>query len=170
MATLQSEGFWTPNGPYIIGSGKRAGKALELLMFSDYYFLQWHFDQLEERLSSGSSRNIYHRHLGWLLNRGENRRVPMACPSCNTKPIKLLSIRGVERFGYSMHQSFSCCDDEECITRIYTEKQMYLPVKFSSILNFRLKSDQKQFVNVLRDVFGLIGRLTKEKAFDFFRA
>ena len=70
--------IYQPNGSYVIKSGKRKGKVLELLMFNDYLFLVWMLQKLNKASKGG--KNELHLHLEWLIQKGENRQVKMICP------------------------------------------------------------------------------------------
>lgn len=166
--------LYKPDGPYVIQSGKRKGEALELLMFRNYGFLVWWFKELNKKMKS-DKKNRLHKYLEWLLQQGENRPIQKLCRFCQKRLIAYLSVLGDDIGGYSMGIYYSCCGDENCkkqLVSLALEKfPMFLPIKFSSILTFRRKSDQKQFANLLKEVFQINkGKLTRDKAFQFFSA
>jgi hypothetical protein len=160
---------YCPVGPYVFQSGKKEGKAAEQLMFEDYSFLRFLLRKAEEGSGGSGKKNKMHQHLEWLLARGEDRKVEKLCPHCRQSPIRYISVMGGDTYGYSMGAGFTCCENQQCKERLITDRMpIFLPVKFSASLQFRNKSDQKQFLRLLKNIFG-IGKLTKEKAFDFFK-
>ena len=161
-----------PLEPYQIGSGKRIGKYLEILMFQDYRYLHWHLLKIQQEMHSGSTKNRYHEHLEWLVAQGESRVSKKLCPICNQQPITQFSVLGSDQYGYSMSVEFSSCDDDNCRNRVKAmcpgKLPVWLPARFSRILHFTFKSDQKLFVQLLRQVFRLPKRLEANHAFQFF--
>ena len=166
---------YDPKEPYVIQSGKRKGKALEVLMFNDYSFLRWHFSKIEKRYSSDKGRNDYHRHLIWLLKRGENRQPKMTCPVCGEDKVSHFSVRfsrGTRRF--SIGSRYTCCKSTSCQKMIragtFGDNVYFYEPKFSNVVKItKMKGEQKRITDLYRQIFNLEGRLTREKAFQFFK-
>lgn len=164
---------YDPNGPYVIKSGKRKNKALEVLMFNDYGFLRWHYSELERKYSSNRGRNNYHRHLIWVLRRGENRQPKMDCPICGENRLEYFSVRysrGTDLFSVGpQHTSCESCKGKIANRSSGGDLRLYQP-KFSNIVKITSKKgDQKRIADLYRSIFKLEGRLTKQKAFNFFK-
>lgn len=158
---------YQPEGPYVFQSGKKEGKAAEQLMFQDYGYLRFLLNKAREGVGRDGRKNRMHIHLEWLLARGEDRKVEKLCPHCRQRPIRYISVLGGDRYGYSMSPAYTYC--ENCKQRLITDRTpIFLEVKFSEVLNFRRKTDQKQFLGVLKNIFG-VKKLTKEATFKFFK-
>jgi len=155
----------------VFQSGKRAGKAIELLMFTDYDFLIWLLRKLDRE--SGSTKNTLHLHLEWLIQKGENRQTKMICPQCKKQPVKFFSVRYAGDL-FSIGSSYTCCKKEECIEKVRAmaagKWPELLPFRFSVMGNFRLKADKRRIGILFRRVFGLPNPLTREAAFEFFNS
>lgn len=161
---------YRPTGPYVFQSGKKRGKAIEQVMFEDYGYLRFLLNKAQQGVKKGGKKNKMHLHLEWLLARREDRKVEKLCPHCRQRPIRYISVLGEGRYGYSMGPAFTCCDKEKCKQKLITEKTpMFLEPKFSKALVFSKKTDQKQFLGVLKQLFGL-QRVTKEAAHELFKA
>ena len=161
---------YTPTGSYVLQSGKKAGKSIEQLMFSDYGWLVYMRDLLNK--SQPFVKNRMHRHIEWALEHGQTRKAKKMCPQCGKNPVTYFSYLGNEKYGYSMSSAYTCCDDKECMRQLRAQgiekTPTFLPIIFSAITNFRLKHDQKQVANLLKDCFMLPKRMTKEMLFAFF--
>lgn len=139
-------------------------------MFSDYPWLRFMLDRLDETNSPNPNR--LHRHLGWLLEQGETRQPKMICHFCNERPVSYFSIYQSYGGGISIGLHYTCCDEKRCRRELDslaagTPIELH-EIKFSSILHLKLKADQKALAKMFRDIFGLPGRLSAEAAFDFF--
>lgn len=165
------ESRYTPTGPYVFGSGRRAGKVVEVLMFKDYSFLCWLLEKMRKESTNGG-KNKLQRHLEWILEKGEKLPVQSLCPHCKEKPISRISVIGNERDGYTMGFNFTCCDSARCLEKVRNmagrEMPKILPVKFSSLRKFRRGTDQEQLAKLLRSIFNVPSRMTKEVAFELF--
>ena len=168
------KGSYEPSEPYVIKSGKREGKVLELLMFNDYSFLRWHLGKIRREYSGGKKKQ-YHKHLEWLMAKGENREPKMECPICGQKEVKYFSVRfsrGTNRF--SISPRYTCCENSGCQemlrAKAFGDNLQFFKPKFSNITRItKFKVDQKRIADLYRQIFNLEGRLTREKAFQFFK-
>ena len=166
---------YDPDKPYTIKSGKREGKSLGVLMFNEYSFLRWHFGEMEKRYTTGTGRNDYHRHLIWILKRGEDRKPKMECPVCGQRKVKYFSVRfsrGINRF--SVSSQYTCCQSNECKKMLragaFSDNIHFYQPKFSNVTKLtNLKGEQKKITDLYRKIFKLEGRMTKNKAFNFFK-
>ena len=161
---------YIPNGPYMFQGGKNQGKSVEIMMFTNYGLLRYMFSKMKE--SNPVVKNKLHLHLEWVLTQGENRTAKNICRVCRERPVKCFSILGTAKYGYSIGSHFACCEESDCRSALVSEAAgtapLFLPIRFSSIMKFGIKSDQRQFVKALRSVFQLPERLTKEMVFQFF--
>ncbi|MBU4284744.1 hypothetical protein KKF60_01940 [Patescibacteria group bacterium] len=157
------------NQAYAFQSGKRQGKAMELMMFDDYGFLLWYIHKLNSETRTW--KNAAHLHLEELLQKGENRQPKMFCPQCHKKPVEFFSLLSKYE-GFSIGSYYTCCGDKAC-------KQMlcemaagndieFLHFKFSVLRIFYSKSDKRRVANLFKKVFELPGPLTRQFALDFF--
>lgn len=167
---------YSPNGPYIFQSGKRQGKILELLMFSNPGFLVWLLNEYHNKQTK--NKNSLHLHLEWLLQQGETRKAKMLCPFCGKKRVELLSIIRSSSTGYySIDAGFSCCNSDTCKKTLASmalrHPQTFAPIKFSTVIKSTIPGNRKLILKAFRKIFGLSGRsfgkLTRQKAFEFFK-
>ncbi len=163
----KESGIYVPEGPYIIQSGKNKGKSVELLMFSNYSLLNWIYEKAKENCFN--QKNSLHRHLEWVMARGEDRKVQVNCPFCN-QPATQFSIRS--SYGYSFDSDYICCNSDECKSNLrsysFEKSLIFKPIKFSSMNFFRSKTDQKKLGQIFKKVFVLPNRMTRNHAFQFF--
>ncbi|MFA5986380.1 MAG: hypothetical protein WC819_03470 [Parcubacteria group bacterium] len=161
---------YEPTGPYILQSGPKKGLSIEQLMFSNYEWLVFMKNFLNEK--SPDAKNQLHKHIEWVLGQGSRRSPTMICPQCGKRPVSYFSYLGSEQFGYSMGATYTCCNDEDCIHRLSTrgieKKPAFLSIDHSSIIHFKSKRDQKKVVDILKKCYELPKRLTKETLFAFF--
>ena len=154
---------FSPVGPYVFKSGTHQRKSLEMLMFKDYNFVSWYLNKLDSMM--GSRKNYLHQHLAWLVRQGENRTAKALCQQCgHESSIRIFSALGDDRYGYSIGLPYACCGRPECMENIKMQtarKPFLLPLKFSSIIRFRNKTDQQSVVRLLRIACALPNRLTK---------
>lgn len=170
--TAGARGVYVPTGPYVFQSGKRQGKAAELLMFDDYGFLVWLYRKFESEFNGG--RNRLYCHLEWLLRQGETRQSRMLCPHCQQQPVKYFSVLGLHSpDGISIGWEYTCCSAEACIEKVRNWAGVhdpdFLEFRFSRLIRFRTKFDRAEVVQLFRRVFSLPDRLTRQAAFKFFK-
>ncbi|MCF7845521.1 MAG: hypothetical protein K9M12_02035 [Candidatus Pacebacteria bacterium] len=162
--------YYHPTGPYTFQSGKRRGRTLELLMFEDYQFLNWFYHQKIN--GSGGGKNRLEKHLGWLLEKGENRKPKMMCPHCRKYPVAYFSILfSANGNDFSAGSYYSCCEDciDELKAMAFEKTPSLLPIRFSSLLLFRKKEDRRRIAKMYRIFYQLPGKMGKKKAFNFFK-
>jgi hypothetical protein len=154
----------------VLQSGKKTGKSIEQLMFSDYGWLVYMRGLLNR--SKPATKNRMHQHIEWALERGQTRKPTKMCPQCGKDPVTYFSYLGNEKYGYSMSSAYTCCGNKECMRQLRAQGiekvPTFLPITFSSITHFQLKHDQKQVAALLKDCFMLPKRVTKELLFAFF--
>ncbi len=157
---------YRPRSPYIIQSGKNAGKVLELMMFENYGLLYWMFRQGRGR------RDDFYLHLAWLLRQGESLQPKMTCPQCQERPVQFFSVRYSRYSGrdFSVGVLYTYC--EECRKNVDTQGEpiQILPFHFSSLNQFYSGSGQKEIVGLFRQVYDLPKPLSREQAFEFFNS
>ena len=161
---------WSPSGPYIFKSGKRIGRSVEAMMFTDYSLINW---MRNKRIAAGGLPDALHRHLNWIFKRDEELQAPNICSFCQARPVRLFSARGDSSFGYSMGSEYVCCADRDCIAALSKgdPKVRIVPLKFSSTLHFSLRSDQRQVGELLKGIFlPDMGRLNPQRIFELFRS
>lgn len=162
--------IYNPEEPYVIASGQKAGKAVDLLMFQDFHYLY----RLLKKMNDGKPvrKNRLHEHLEWLMERADTRPVKMICPCCRKKPAKYFSVLGSSSGEFSMSHTFTCCEDDGCRKHLASQAAGnapdFLPLNFFSILKFSSSYYQKKVVEVLRTAYGLPKRISSQIAFNFF--
>lgn len=159
--------LYSPDGPCVFTSGKHAGKAVELTMFSNPGLLRW----IHNRYHRESINNRLHNHLDWLLKVADEKQPKMICPQCNKKPVKYFSLLHSE-VGISIGSLYTCCDEKECREKILYSAGGKIPsfyeFKFSVIAKFSAKVDERAIIKLFKQAYNLPKRLTKESAFKFF--
>lgn len=160
--------IYVPAEPYVIKTGKHAGECLETMMMRQYGLLRW-WQRLLDRKSEGSQRNEFHRHLKWLLARGENRQPKMICPHCGRKPVVLFTVYHGDQGEMFFDPEHSYCED--CFRSKYspltiTEEEFRFSF-FAKRLSFWERS---RAVKLYKRAFGFSGKFTRRKAFEFFVA
>ncbi len=168
---------YEPNKPYIFQSGKREGKALEVLMFNEPGFIPWQLNLIRKR-KNGSNKNALEKHLEWLIAKGETREPQMICPQCNKERVEYFSVRySYDGRDFSISPAYTCCDSARCTEKLKAmaggRGPHFFRIRWSSITRVTTrKSDQKRVADVFRHIFNLPygkgSRLTAEKAFEFF--
>ncbi|NQT49770.1 hypothetical protein HQ571_03705 [Candidatus Kuenenbacteria bacterium] len=146
--------------PFKIRFGEKwFGKFAETLMFdpAGYEYLRW----VQKSFSRNPTSERFLSRVEQLLAIGEKPLITATC-SCG-KPAELIAcVRRVD--GVAFHDR--CC--QLCKEDTFGEE--FIPLKFSSIRRFRGATDQKSFLQQLRQVVGLKyrERLTVQKAFEIF--
>ena len=157
---------YTPEGPYIIKSGKRAGQCLEIMITREYDFLRW-WKRLLDSESTGDRKNEFHRHLEWLLEQGENRQPKIFCPYCGERRVGLFAVyrnyREEKTFDFNHAYCRSCFQSKCPPSTVAGEAFLF------SFFGRRLDSWERSLaIKFFREVFELPKRLTRQKAFEFF--
>ncbi|MCD4693776.1 hypothetical protein K8R62_00240 [bacterium] len=159
-----------PNEPYIFQSGKNQGKAVSQVAINNFPLLKHMYRRINE--TGSSKKNRLHVQLEWLMKRIAKTKPKMICPVCKRNPVKLISVLGNDRYGYSISEGFVCCEDKKCRERLeglaLGRNNRFIIADFSSVSIFRNKTDQRRMINLLKKIYGLEGKLTKERAFNFF--
>ncbi len=147
-----------PRGPYVLRSGKFKGKAIETLMFSakGYAFLAG-----VARMAETDANRSFLRRVRSLIELGKNPEIKVFC-KCG-RPVAFISVK-IERSDIGFIGL--CCAECRCSSNGYS----YVPLKFSSVLNFSVVMDQQRFLRYLKQACGLAAdeRMTAQKAHDFF--
>lgn len=162
---------YNPAGPYVFKTGKHQNQSVEVLMFRKYGFLRWLLNKISQE-SNGGTKNLLHRHLEWLLARGEELNPTAICPHCKLRPVEYFSIR---RSGndFNIGTYYTCCGNLECREKLvalsWEKFPEFKPFKFSVIAEFE-KGDQKRVGELFRWAFGLPKPLKRETVFTFFNA
>src|SRR6056297_357920 len=164
---------YEPLGPYVLGSGKKAGQAVELIIFHDYRWLKSLYNKQKRKKVPEERKNRLHLHLDWLMNKADKAKPLMLCPHCGQKKIELISALGSDKYGFSMGTKFSCCLEAQCKQNLLSwaggGASLIIPAKIFSVSHFKKRADQKKFIKILRHLYGLEGKLSKEAAFAFFK-
>jgi len=158
--------LYIPEGPYIIKSGKHSGQCLEMMITRNYDFLVW-FKRFLDNKSTGDEKNELHRHLGWLLEQGENRQPKIFCPHCGERLVSLFAIyrdyKGRKIFDFN-HAYCTSCFRDKCPPSTVAGEAFHFSF-FGRRLNPR---ERLLAIKFFKEVFGLPKRLTRQKAFEFF--
>ena len=153
---------------YAFKSGKKKGTTLLSLMFSDPSYLAWQKRILDSEMTTMTSPNRLHLHLAWILSVGESLEAPVLCPYClgEKRNIKMFSVRhssGECTYGHE----FVCCNDVGCKQKLNEERSSLLPLKFSSLRQFR-NTEQKRMGKFFKEIFLGTERFDSDKAFRLF--
>ena len=116
-----------PVAPYFIQSGPKRSMSLEMLMLKDYSWLMTIKARMDAGLTSASKPNAFHRHLLWLVERGEDRVAKKLCPNCKKGIVRSFS----HHYDGNRDHFRASCGELRC-RLLYAH-----PLKFSSILKFR---------------------------------
>lgn len=173
MVTIDEtpKNIWVPEGPYVFKSGDRKGRSLECLMFSDYPFLNWYYDA--HFSASSGNKNELHRHLEWILARGNDRIPKILCPQCGIRQVRKYS---VVNLGFnneiSVGYKYTSCNHQDCIdtllsSELFQQIALY-SFKFKYLLKFKAPSNLKKVVELYKTVFLLPSRISGKIAFEFF--
>jgi hypothetical protein len=140
------------------------------MMFDDYEFLNWYYHDLNEK-SKGGPKTKLHKHLEWVLRRGQTRKPKMLCLYCKVRPVTRFSIIFYE-YDISIGTEFTCCDDEQCKDEIDSKASgnnyQFLPFHFIVLKRMRSKAECKEVGELFRQVYELPKPLTRQRAFEFF--
>lgn len=165
--------MYKPEGPYTYRSGKRKGQCLELLMFTDYDFLNWQYNYIAKNSDPKREKNRLEKHLKWLLDRGEDRVPQMVCPQCGEKKVEKFAVRRSNGL-ISIGPGYTICDSETCKEKLnaqsFSKPLYYFKPQFANILRVsRFKGDRKRVAQLYKHhIFKLEARLTRQRAFEFF--
>jgi len=160
-----------PSAPYFFLTGKNKGNSVECMMFYQRSLLLWMLNQANMRLTPVSTPNKLHKHLAWIMRRGEFVKTNVLCRFCGKDKISYFSARGCYSYGYSVSLHYTSCP--ACFSKLEGEtdtKCVLLPFRFSSISRFGRRADQKQIGDFFKGVFFPgVQRLDAQKVFEFFR-
>lgn len=159
-----------PKEPYVFKSGKNQGKTVSQVAINNFPLLKHMYRRMDE--TGSSKKNRLHVQIEWIMRKIEKTKPKMICPVCKKNTVKFISVLGNDRYGYSISEGFTCCEDQKCKERIsglaLGRNIFFLAANFSSVSAFRNKTDQRRIINLLKKIYGLEGKLTKERAFKFF--
>jgi hypothetical protein len=143
-----------PSAPWRLKSGRKRGKALECLMFSEPGFVYF--------LAEKSKNEALRAHAQWLVERGEDRTAP-DCSFCQSAEASIILVHA-DQSGVGLEPGAYC---RACAISMHGNP---LPIKFSSAVGWPVRADEKAIARKIRVVYGLPERITAEVAFDFFSA
>lgn len=163
--------IYRPDKPYIFQSGKRKGKCAEILMFREYPFLVWQLWKMNEE-HRGGEKNKLHRHLEWLLAKGETRQTKMFCSFCKEKLVEFFSVyTTTEGTGLYWQLGPAICGN--CIGALKRNRPENVPsiwpITFRYFSDYKGRIARSKIITYLKTIFDL-PRLTAQTAFDFFNA
>lgn len=153
-----------PTRPLMLVKGKYAGFSVEQVMIIDYE----HILKIRYNLKREKSCSKLAKHIEWLLSRGEDRVSQRLCIACKNRCAEYVIIIGDDKQGYRIPFDGYCrdCVDDYCDE--WNRNLAKVPLRFSSIEYFRVRSDRTRFVSVLRKHFGLTKTMSAEEAYTFF--
>ncbi len=166
--------IYEPEEPYIFKNGQKQGKAVEILMFQDFFYLDRLYKKMEENYRGLQGKNELHKHLEWIMARTREVKPIKLCRFCQERPIAYISIRR-SKSGTVISHHFACCNDPACSKKLSAELGSGNPQLVpANLFSLRLRIFNKtwkrrQFLGLLRFIYGLEGRLTAQKAFEFFK-
>lgn len=140
--------------------GKFKDLTLEQILFKrdGYQYLEW----MATEIRNGRWRNDVPelKWINWTIEQSRKMPVNAFCADCS-KPAIWTSIRGNREFGYSMSEEFIYCNQcKKERERYYESKTFFLRLTLNSVKWFAVKSDQEQFLALLRRASGMPKRLT----------
>lgn len=156
-----------------IKSGRYQGKTWEQVMFIDYRHIVYVLSRRKKESQKYDGRkDEFHLYLEELVKKGEKLPIRTICPICQAEPIEFFSVLGDRYRGYSMSMLFSSCGQSDCKKKIENmaidHSPVWLRARFSSVMCFRLKHDQNQFIKLLRQAMKLPEKLTEKAAYEVF--
>jgi hypothetical protein len=162
---------YIPNEPYLFKSGKYQGKSVSQIAINNFPWLKYLFGKMNE-VGKSRNKNQLHVHLEWLMRKISKTEPKMICPVCKKNPVKFISVLGNNKYGYSISESFTCCEDKNCKNKLKSlalgNNNQFIFADFSSVAKFNNKTDQRRITSLLKKIYKLEGKLTKERAFKFF--
>ena len=166
--------IYEPEGPYIFKNGQKQGKAVEILMFQDFFYLDRLYKKMGENYRGFQGKNELHKHLEWIMARTREVKPIKLCRFCKERPIAYVSIRS-SKSGTVISHHFACCNNQTCKGKLTSESPGLSPQLVpANLFSLRLRIFNKtwkrrQFLGLLRFIYGLEGKLTAQKAFEFFK-
>jgi hypothetical protein len=160
------DNFYDPVRPYPLEDNR----TYERLMFSEYHKLIWQIHQCRAWFLKSKEMTPYHRHLKWVLERGEDRVPKAVCPHCR---------RNIVEFYYYEWSSESIAtfssDDvycKKCALEKIVNQNRLLRFKFSNLRRFFKYGEYnylKDILQIYKNAFMLPQKITNEIAFKFFK-
>ena len=118
-------------------------------------------------------KNSFHRHLEWLLERGQNRKPEMICPQCGARIVEFFSLLFGHGGDFSIGSHFTCCNNEGCKEILWDmacdKTPTFIPFEFSVQMRHNFRIDRRRVVGLFKEVFQLPRPLTRDAAFAFFK-
>jgi len=153
--------LWKPTKPYILGSGKYAGKALEYVLLQDLpAFLTMKY-QLESNIKEDCKPNEYHRHLMWLVDGINLLASRVKCSECDQNAL-YIPARGNMAEGY-YYLAYPLC--KKCVDSNYewTRSTIFSITPWHFYTNIK-KSEQKRIWKVIKIILK-IDHMTSQQLF-----
>jgi hypothetical protein len=167
-----STSIWSPDKPHVFraDSKRHPNKSAETLMFADYLFLKRELDRIRAKSRPNSVPSELHRHLEWLLARGEDRICERPCPFCKSRHIAHFLARLLAEGGMLLSLAETSCS--ECLSelrlRASGQSAYVLSTRFSSLRFGVYGASYAELSSFFRILYFAPHRLTTEWAFEFF--
>lgn len=147
-------------------------KTLEVQMFSHYDFLIWQYQKLEKEaeLKDVSEMTKYHKHLEWLIERGEDRIPKLNCHHCRKEKVKFFYFERASRDVITFSRNNIYC--QNCSKKFSLNLNNLREFRFRTLLEFKIFRSYNYWSELLplyRYVFQLPSIINKEVAFNFFK-
>lgn len=182
-----------PTQAYVFQSGKRKGKSLPLLVFSDPVFLidyYYKLCRLADRVPTtrialrqctnlgqvvdvlgrpipDSEKSAPHRQLEWLLPRLDNKPIIRVCPRCRQRPIAQASVLSGSSITYAL------CNNWQCVDSVKAEAAEHspaiIPLSFFQVFRGALPVEFRQkMARLLRTAHFGQARITGQTVLNYF--
>jgi len=176
QSLFEKENEYSPEEPYLFKTGRYQGRSAEVLMFRNYGYLVFILHKIRNNWQGGK-KNRLHKHLEWLLDRGENilDEVKLTCPYCKEKKMAVYYsvLRSYYVNDFSIGSRYVCCENCKKSLRhqAFGKIPKIAPFKFSSIkVIARNKQEEKELGYFFQKAFTLsFKKLSTKKAFNLFK-
>lgn len=147
-------------------------KTLEVQMFSHYDFLIWQYQKLEKEaeLKDVSEITQYHKHLEWVIERGEDRIPKLDCHHCKKNKVKFFYFERAAGGAIVFSRNDIFC--QFCSEKFSVSTNNLREFRFKVLLEFKLFRSYNYWNELLplyRHVYQLPSIINKKIAFNFFK-
>ncbi|XLQ19617.1 MAG: hypothetical protein ACKUBY_03425 [Candidatus Moraniibacteriota bacterium] len=163
---------YIPKEAFVLKSGKYVGTSLDQLMFVDCTHILYLLNVYKD---DSSQKSQLYKHLIWLSEQATTRQITAICPHCNENTMKYFALISDRKSNYKTGLRQTCCANDTCQNKLkkslYLSNEYYfriLAMEFDSMLNVRHKKARDEISKLLKRIFGLPKKLTRELAFNFF--
>lgn len=147
-------------------------QTLEVQMFSHYDSLIWQYRKLEKEveLKDVSEITKYHKHLEWVIERGEDRVPKLDCHHCKKNKVKFFYFEKASGGVYTFNRDNIFC--QQCAGKFSLNESNLREFRFKALLEFKVYRTYNYWNELLplyRYAFQLPSIINKKVAFNFFK-